>query len=322
MTSYTINKSKFGDFDEFILKNKETLESVKIVSGFGCNVRELILKQDIHLHQVISGHLIPSKLKKKYSMCAMMTPFVGRVPDGVYKFKDKKYNLEINKSSENVAIHGLIYDKKFELVDDEITTDFASITFEFNISEDMFQGYPFSLSIRKKFILSESGLEIVTYAKNTGVGALPFSDGWHPHFSLGKTINDSVLELEAKSMFNLNSRKVVSGSKKRLPKMSKYNPGNGVIGNRVFDNCYTDVVRKENLNGLSEAVLHFDSMKLILWFDEKYNFIQIYTPEDRKTIAIEPMTSVSNSFNNKIGLIILKPTDSFEGHYGVSLRGQ
>ena len=41
------------------------------------------------------------------------------------------------------------------------------------------------------------------------------------------------------------------------------------------------------------------------------NFLQVYTPPKLNTIAIEPTTGVSDSFNNKIGLQVLKPNETY-----------
>ena len=319
MAKFKLSKSHFGEFEEYIVKNLETHESFKVVSGFGCNLRELVLKSGVHVHSLIHGHVIPSKLKKKYSTCAMLSPFVGRVPDGIYLFQDEKYQLEINKPKEKVAIHGLVYDKPFSLVEKTITDDSASLCFEYLIKDDMFQGYPFNLLIKKIFTLSDKGLEIMTEAKNVGTTRLPFADGWHPHFTLSKQINDLVLELKAKSIYINTKRKIVA-SKKHLPKSSKYNTGKGIIGTRVFDHCYTDILREKDGSGNSS--LYYDGLKMVLWFDSNYKYVQIYTPDDRKSVAIEPMTSTSNSFNNKNGLIILTPGQEFKGKYGIYLESQ
>jgi aldose 1-epimerase len=44
---------------------------------------------------------------------------------------------------------------------------------------------------------------------------------------------------------------------------------------------------------------------------ENYNYIppylQLYTPADRKSIAIENLSGIPNCFNNKIGLQLMKP---------------
>ena len=42
------------------------------------------------------------------------------------------------------------------------------------------------------------------------------------------------------------------------------------------------------------------------------NYLQIYKPYQANIIAIEPMTGVSDSLNNKIGLKTLEPKHKFE----------
>jgi aldose 1-epimerase len=40
-----------------------------------------------------------------------------------------------------------------------------------------------------------------------------------------------------------------------------------------------------------------------------YPFIQLYIPDNRKTIAIENLSSAPDAFNNGIGLIHLEPKE-------------
>jgi aldose 1-epimerase len=40
-----------------------------------------------------------------------------------------------------------------------------------------------------------------------------------------------------------------------------------------------------------------------------YNFLQIYTPPHRKSIALEPLTGAPDAWNNKIGMIALLPDE-------------
>ena len=42
------------------------------------------------------------------------------------------------------------------------------------------------------------------------------------------------------------------------------------------------------------------------------SYLQLFTPEDGNSIAIEPMTGVSDSFNNKIGFKVLRPNEAFK----------
>jgi aldose 1-epimerase len=52
----------------------------------------------------------------------------------------------------------------------------------------------------------------------------------------------------------------------------------------------------------------------------KYNYLQIYIPPSRESIAIEPMTCSIDAFNNKEGLIVLAPEQSVKATCGVKLE--
>jgi aldose 1-epimerase len=54
--------------------------------------------------------------------------------------------------------------------------------------------------------------------------------------------------------------------------------------------------------------------------NQTYNYLQIYTPADRKTIAIEPMTCAADSLNNGLGLWIVAPKSACKAKYGVRMK--
>ena len=51
----------------------------------------------------------------------------------------------------------------------------------------------------------------------------------------------------------------------------------------------------------------------------KYNFLQVYIPPSREMIALEPMTSNIDAFNNKDHLIILEPGKKWSASFGFYL---
>ena len=52
---------------------------------------------------------------------AVLFPFANRIKDGAYTFEESSYQLDCNESERNNAIHGLVYNKNFELVDKDLT---------------------------------------------------------------------------------------------------------------------------------------------------------------------------------------------------------
>lgn len=79
-----------------------------------------------------------------------------------------------------------------------------------------------------------------------------------------------------------------------------------LIEDTLFDDCF--ITKK------SEVSLKTSEFNINLDFSSKTpnSFLQIYTPPKRDCIAVEPMSCAPNSFNNKNGLLILKPYDSYK----------
>jgi aldose 1-epimerase len=51
-------------------------------------------------------------------------------------------------------------------------------------------------------------------------------------------------------------------------------------------------------------------LALYIYPERSYPYLQVYTPEHRKSIAIENLSSAPDAFNNNMGLIELGPEDS------------
>ena len=86
-----------------------------------------------------------------------------------------------------------------------------------------------------------------------------------------------------------------------------------LMNNKRFDDGYS----LENPNCLFDT----DTYALQLSFDTgKEAFLQVYTPEHRKSIAIEPMTCVTDAFNNGIGLEVLDSGTEYQWTIKMKLK--
>jgi aldose 1-epimerase len=80
----------------------------------------------------------------------------------------------------------------------------------------------------------------------------------------------------------------------------------------MLDDCF---ILKTN-----QTQFNTPNYQLLISASSKENFLQIYTPPRANTIAIEPTTGVSDSFNNKIGLQILNPNETYQVNWNVRLN--
>ena len=183
-------------------------------------------------------------------------------------------------------------------------------------SED--KGYPFKYTIELIYKLtSNDGLTCVTKITNHSEISIPLSDGWHHYFDLGVKVDDLKLKLDVSEIMELDKKNIPTGIKKLYDDFSTPT----TLGNSHFDSCF----KIHSINGKAETELISTNNKIDLkiWQEtgkNKYEYLVIYTPPDRKTIAIEPITSNINSFNNNEGIILLEPNQEFVSSFGVVLK--
>jgi aldose 1-epimerase len=314
---FKIDTRKFGEFNQVKLENVSSGESVVIIPEYGGCVNELLLSKDGDNYSVINGcETFEELIKNENYKSSKMFPFANRIPDGKYKFHGKNYQLPINWPQENHAIHGFIHDKNYTILEETTTENSAKLTIEYQY-EGEYPGYPFPFLIILTFLLSEDDFKYTTEVENTGKSISPIMDGWHPYFKLAcENINDLLLKIPAKQRTEIDERMIPTGKLLPLNNFSDYSK----IGSTFFDTCFPLEVNEAIIS--TELYNQEKNVTFQFWQEsgaQKYNFLQLYTPPDRQSIAIEPMSSNTNSFNTGDGLIILKPGEKFEASCGVKL---
>nr|WP_261799348.1 aldose 1-epimerase [Winogradskyella echinorum] len=259
-----------------------------------------ITKLLVNSIKVISG--TPSNYKKDYAS-AILFPFANRIKHGEYVFNNSKYKLVCNEEANKNAIHGLVYNKYFKVIDKDISTDFCSITLRY-IEKDGCEGFPFKYSITVKYTLKEESLLLKITIKNDDDKSFPFTLGWHPYF-LSSNLFNSKLSFSSNANYKSNKQGIVIGKedlKEEMPMLLK---------NRKFDDAY--VLQSDLVKFITP------NYQLQLESSAEHNFLQIYTPDLSDRIAIEPMTGVSDSFNNNIGKQIICSNDDYSIEWQIKI---
>jgi aldose 1-epimerase len=145
---------------------------------------------------------------------------------------------------------------------------------------------------------------------------MPLGDGWHPYFRTGSNVDDLYLQLPATDKIEVDTRMIPDG---RLTSYYRYNSLSAIEGEH-FDDCF----RLQGSAGTARTILN-DSRKgiaLTVWQEtgkNKYNYLQVYTPPGRKSVAFEPMTCPPDAFNNGIDLIRLAPEEQVSFSWGIEV---
>lgn len=243
---------------------------------------------------------------------AKLSPYVCRLNEGSYVFENQSFKVNGFYMSGH-AIHGLLYNQSFDIVDTSNDDTQAAVTLQYQY-EGSDAGYPFPFTMQVQWQLStdqSSGnrLTVVTRFTNRHHDGVPLSDGWHPYFSLGNSLDECTLQFNSGLQVVFNKDLLPTGDTIPDERFIQGASMNGV----ELDNCFLLDPAKEP----SRCILQNGSLRLSIEPDASYPYLQIYTPPHRKSIAIENLSSAPDAFNNGIGLIVAKSgeTRSFATSY-------
>ena len=275
------------DFLEIENLNKSSL--ARICLNDGGSLQEL----NLNSRHIING-LSLLNYNKTYAS-SLLFPFANRIKDGSYEFDGEIYQFDINEPDNNNALHGLVYNKPFELINEKITETYASAKLVYH-EKHKDKGFPFTYSIYLEYILGENSLDFSVEIRNTDTKPFPFTLGWHPYF-LSDDLCNSSFDFDSSLKVKLDDRNITQGIV----------PNDKTVGfkvnNQFLDDCFI----------LESKTVLFNTPSYLLTLKSSENecFLQLYTPPRPNTIAIEPTTGVSDSFNNGIGLKTLHPDDTY-----------
>lgn len=320
---FDVLKEKLGSLITYRLQDNESGEFVSILPFLGGSINRLVLHRNNEFIDVIDGYTsiaeIEETLTNSFKGCSLF-PFPNRVAQGSYIFEGTKYHLSLNFFHENNAIHGLVYDKEFVVLRRE-GGDFECVLVLCYQASGGLKGYPFKFRLQQKYCLSEnSGFACTTTVTNLSPSTIPIGHGWHPYFKIGTgRIDGLYLQMPAKAAFSVDQQGIPTGKTVGYQKFRNLTE----IGNTTFDDCF----RLDTNGHRAEVILSHltKALQLKIWLEtgrNKYNYLQLYTPPSRLSIAIEPMSCAPDAFNNREGLVILSPAESLSLSWGVSLKGQ
>lgn len=235
---------------------------------------------------------------------AKLSPYVCRVRDGEYSFEDRNYKVDkfyLNKE----AIHGLLFDAMFEMTRKESDDEGAMVAllYHYNKKEE---GFPFEYDIEVTYTLQkENVLSVITTITNRGGTDMPLCDGWHPYFKLGEKVDNLKVQMNTKQLVEFDARLLPTG--KILPFDRFGSPES--FCDTSFDHCF---LLNENADSACVLRDEAEGLELKIIPDKSYPYLQIYTPSDRESIAVENLSSAPDAFNNGMGLIVAKPGEIYQ----------
>ena len=239
-------------------------------------------------HLQLNGiNLIEPKKEFSYSdsfASSLLFPFVNRLKNGIYSFKNKSYQFPINERGGN-AHHGVLFNKIFSLKDCFCKDNEAIIILEYKSKGE--HGYPFAFKINLQYTFGFNYLNMNLIVDNLSQHNLPYCLGWHPYF-ISSDLSKSCIKFS-------KSHDIITDEDGVAQHRSKVNQNVEIIpAENHLDNCF-------QLNN-SEVKFTTPDYKMSISTNRPLAFIHLYTPKIKNLVAIELTSGISNSFNHGIGL--------------------
>ena len=311
-----VNNSEDG-FDKIVLREEASGTFAEIIPSCGAILHSFSVLFEFQMLNLIWNYQDYEDFKKNVTAkgfrSCKLSPFACRISDASYKFGEGAYKIEKFKLNGS-ALHGLIYDAVFFIKAWEANEEKAAVTLEHQY-RGVENGYPFHYDCEVIYELRKGdSLNIKTTIINKDKGLIPIQDGWHPYFTFGGMIDVLQLEFQSKEIVAFTEALVPTGELIPYPEFNALKK----IGDTKFDNCFT-----LNFASCQPLCILRDpekKLQLEIFPDKSYPYLQIYTPTDRNSIAIENLSAAPDAFNNGMGLIVLSPGSSavFSTTYKIS----
>ncbi|WP_165090097.1 aldose 1-epimerase [Neisseria yangbaofengii] len=274
-----------------------------------------IMQSDGTWFNAVNGHESPQQCRQALTdgfRSAKLSPFACRVRHGKYVFEGRHYQLDGKFQAADHALHGLMYDLDFTVVESGADAQSAWVELAADYRQDD-SGYPFAYRLNIVYRLASDGLSVTTGATNTGNRAMPLADGWHPYFMLGGKVDDWTMQLNSSERLEFDQDLVANGN--ILPD-TRFQTALSMQG-ITLDNSFVLADFDK-----PACVLSGENLQLRIYPDSGYPYLQIYIPPTRDSIALENLSGAPDCFNNGLGLQVLQAgeTQTFSTRYVLSLQ--
>lgn len=234
-------------------------------------------------------------------------PWPNRIADGKYTFRGVQHQVEINEPDRNTALHGLVFDREWQLQEHGD----SSVTLACELEPT--RGYPFHLRLEVQYRLDDGGLHTTVTTTNTADRPAPYGVCPHPYLIAGSSpLDEWVLELPADTFLEVTEDRLLPLETATVQDHEFDFRGPRAIGGVEIDHAFTDI--NWDAEGRAALLLRDPAGTGVgMSWDRTCPWLQVHTadkPEPLPTrlgLAVEPMTCPPDAFNSGTDLVRLEP---------------
>lgn len=315
LSAFKLISRPMGNLPCCVIQHSSGAE-LEVLTGFGAGLNAWRIPGPGGKHrELLAGYHSEDDLHGRHadtSAGVRLSPFPNRLKGGQWKWNGLSGELPINFKWQPHAIHGLLHTVPWSFASFSSDEKNAELVLERSWQGEH-PGFPFAFTARTRFFWSVDSLTVQSETVNDGKIAMPYGEGWHPYFSLGAPVDELEMRTPALHSVLVDDLSIPTGERQTFGDFTQ----GATIGDRFIDNCWAVAEDHEQV----ETVLRHKSQNLSLKIWQKngpgqFRYIQAYTPPDRQSIAIEPMTCEPDAFNHHRDLLVIAPGQKVELQWG------
>ena len=246
----------------------------------------------------------------------ILFPFPNRMKHGRFTFEGRDYQLPLNESTGQHAIHGFTPKTPWRVVDQSAGPHEARLVGEFRLSvdrPDLLACWPGDCCIRIEYILNADELAVNATILNPGSTPYPFGLGFHPYFACpnasGASADDMVLSSPLLDLWETEGA-FPTGRKQPVPEAMNFRTA------RALGPVELDTLFDVQTPGCEAFATHGHKSEpgvLTIEASPEFDKVLLFTPAHRKAVAIEPYTCATDAANvADSGWRVIRPVETFE----------
>jgi aldose 1-epimerase len=285
-----------------------------VVLGLGAAVRELTYEG----RPLVVGFGADEEMPNFRG--AFVAPWPNRIEDGRYSFDGSSHELPINEPERGTALHGLVFDIPWTLVEHTESAVTLGCTIEPT------EAYPFTVALHARFGVGAEGFRTDITALNTGSRRAPYGVCPHPYLVAGPSPLDAwVLELPAATVLTVTPDRLLPVAKEPVAGTPFDFRVAHALGDVQIDHAFTDLTRDDAGLATVRVTDPASGTGTAMVWDETCPWVQIHTadlpkkPEStRLGLAVEPMTCPPGAFTTGEDLVVLHPGETHHTGWTIS----
>jgi aldose 1-epimerase len=308
MNVFSIELEQWGPHEVLVLRDVERGRCVRLARR-GAALVGLEQAVDGNVRQLADGYRDSAELESRpSSRFAIMAPFANRIADARYRFDGRSFDLQPGvEGAQRAARHGFVRGVDFDIALQHVDEAGAHVTFATSvIRPGKFDGYPFAIDVLVTYTLDASGLTLQASLRNVGDSAAPCFFGWHPYFRVGDGDIDAwELTIRAATLVRTDADFIP------LPGTQAYQPLDEApreldfrhakpIGKTEINHGYANLAKDADGRARTSLRDPHSGMRIHVWQERGVMLAftaDTVTRDVRRSVALEPMESMSDAFN-------------------------